>query len=218
MNTVNQQQFIRKTFMKTTLRAAHVVALFILAGCASTTPTIETSPGYAIYDIKAPAGVTNAQIAEAVKTALQKNLSAVQVTNAIPPSPLPEKAPRFQLVSPFKGSNLAALAAASGQSLQVPTCEGSIMTAQASDTSMRKYGEATSFFACVMPYQGGWSLNIYTTFRKSSGAFNAQTLAATLTKPLTGDSSQFIPRTVNSMVDAVKATGAAVTLLEAFPS
>lgn len=200
------------------LSMAAVAALSILAGCASPTPTVETTPGYAIYDIKAAPGVTHSQVAEAVKTSLQKYMSAVQVINAIPPSPLPEKAPRFQLVSPFKGSNLAALAAASGQSLQVPTCEGAIMTAQAGDSSMRKYGEATSFFACVMPYQGGWSLNVYTTFRKASGAFNAQTFAATLMRPLTGDSSQFIPRTVNGMVEAVKATGATVTLVEAFPS
>jgi len=92
------------------------------------------------------------------------------------------------------------------------------MTAQASEKSMRRYGEATSFFVCVMPYRDGWSLNVYTTFRKASGAFNAQTLAATLMKPLTGDSSQFLPRTINSLVDAVKATGATVALLEAFPS
>lgn len=203
--------------MQITLRAAVVAAFVTLAGCASTTPTVETKPGYAIYDIKAPAGVTHAQIAEAVKTSLRKSMSAVQITNAIPPSPLQEKAGRFQLVSPFKGSNLAALAAASGQSLQVPTCDGAIMTAQAGDSSMRKYGEATSFFACVMPYQGGWSLNVYTIFRKASGAFNAETLAATLMRPLTGDSSQFIPRTINGMVEAVKATGATVTLVEEFP-
>jgi hypothetical protein len=217
MNTVNQQQPFRRTFMKSTPRAVPVVALVVLAGCASTTPTIETTPGYAIYDIKAPAGVTNAQIAEVVKTSLQKSMSAVHITNAIPPSPLPARAPRFQLVSPFKGSGLAALAAVSGQSLQVPTCEDAIVTAQAADTSMRKYGEATSFFACVMPYQGGWTLNVYTTFRKASGAFNAQTLAATLMRPLTGDSSQYILRTINGMVEAVKATGATVTLMEAHP-
>lgn len=204
--------------MRTMIHAAGMAVVVVLAGCASTTPTVETTPGYAIYDIKAPAGLTHSQVAEAVKTSLQKSMGAVQVTNAIPPSPLPEQAPRFQLVSPFKGTNLAAIAAASGQALQVPTCEGAIMTAQAGDSSMRKYGEATSFFTCVMPYKGGWSLNVYTTFRKASGAFNAQTLAATLMKPLTGDSSQFIPRTINGMVEAVRATGATVTLVEAFPS
>jgi hypothetical protein len=198
--------------------SAAAAALALLAGCASTTPTVETTPGYAIYDIKAAPGITHGQVAEAVKTALQKNMGTVQITNAIPPQPLPEKAGRFQLVSPFKGSNLGALAAMSGQSLQIPTCEGAIMTAQAGDSSMRRYGEMTSFFACVMPYQGGWSLNIYTTFRKASGAFSAETIAATLVRPVMGDSSQFIPRTISSVVEAVRATGATVTLVEAFPS
>lgn len=203
--------------MRITVRAAAAAAILMLAGCASVTPTVETTPGFAIYDIKAAPGVSHGQVAEAVKTALQKNVSAVRIANGIPPSPLPEKAPRFKMVSPFKGSNMAALAAASGQSLEVPTCEGSIMTAQAGDTSMRKYGEATSFFACLMPYQGGWSLNVYTTFRKASGAFNASTMAATLMRPMTGDSSQFIPRTINGMVDAVRATGTEVLLVESFP-
>jgi len=200
------------------LGATAAAVLSILAGCASITPTVETTPGYAIYDIKAAPGLTHSQVAAAVKTSLQKSMSTVQITNAIPPSPLPEKAGRFQLVSPLKGTGLAALAAASGQSLQVPSCEGAIMTAQAADSSMRMYGEATSFFACVMPYQGGWALNVYTTFRKASGAFNPQTMAATILKPLTGDSSQFIPRTINGMVEAVRATGATITLVEAFPS
>ena len=52
-----------------------------------------------------------------------------------------------------------ALAASSGQSLQVPTCEGAILTANARDTSMARYGEATTFFACLMPYQGGYGLD-----------------------------------------------------------
>jgi len=188
-----------------------------LAGCASVTPTRETSSGYAIFDIKGGPEITHAKVADAVKTALQKNMSQVQINNGIPPSPLPEKAPRFQLVSPFKGSNLAALAGASGQSLQVPSCEGSIMTANARDTSMSRYGEGTTFFACLMPYQGGWSLNVYTTFAKASGAFSAATLGATLARTVVGDSSQFIPRTIAAIVDNVNATGATAKMLEAYP-
>lgn len=188
-----------------------------LAGCASVTPTRETSSGYAIFDIKGGPEITHAKVADAVKTALQKNMSQVQINNGIPPSPLPEKAPRFQLVSPFKGSNLAALAGASGQNLQVPSCEGSIMTANARDTSMSRYGEGTTFFACLMPYQGGWSLNVYTTFAKASGAFSAATLGATLARTVVGDSSQFIPRTIAAIVDNVNATGATAVMLEAYP-
>ncbi|QTN25689.1 hypothetical protein HZ992_12345 [Rhizobacter sp. AJA081-3] len=200
----------------------HIIASCALAtllgGCASMTPTKETSVGYAIYDIKASGDVGNAKLAEAIRTALQRNTSRLQVSNGIPPSPLPEKAPRFQLVSPFKGSNLGALAAAQGQSLQVPTCEGATLTANARDSSMSNYGEATTFFACLMPYQGGYSLNIYTTFTKVSGSVSAATLGATLMRPFVGDSGQFIPRTIGQIVDGIQKTGVVVTLVEAYPS
>lgn len=194
------------------------IAGVLLAGCAATTPTRETSVGYAIYDIQAGPETGAAKIAEAIKVALQKNTSRVQLTNGIPPSPLPKKAPRFQLVSPFKGSNLGALAAASGQSLQVPTCDGATLTANARDSSMSSYGEGTTFFACLMPYQGGYSLNIYTTFTKASGAINAATLGATIMRPFVGDSGQFIPRTIGQIVEGVQQTGATVKLVEAYPS
>lgn len=194
------------------------VVSVLLAGCAATTPTRETSVGYAIYDIQAAPQTSAAKIAEAIKVALQKNTSRVQITNGIPPSPLPEKASRFQLVSPLKGSNLGALAAASGQSLQVPMCEGATLTVNARDSSMSSYGEATTFFACLMPYQGGYSLNIYTTFTKASGAINAATLVATITRPFVGDSGQYIQRTVGQIVEGVQQAGATVKLVEAYPS
>ena len=199
------------------LLGSAALAAMLLAGCASTTPTVETTPGYAVFNIGAAPGVGHAQVVEAVKVALQRNMSAVQITNSIPPSPLPEKMPRFALVSPFKGSSLGSLAASSGQDTQVPVCDGAIMTARAGKLSYASYGEATSFFACLMPYQGGWSLSLYTTFKKASGAITTQTLAAALVRPLMGDSSQFIPRTINGVVEAVKATGATVTLAESYP-
>jgi hypothetical protein len=201
--------------MKSSSLALAAIAAMGLCGCAGLTPTLEVSSRYAIFDIQAGPDA-GPRITEAVKVALQKNTSQVQITHGIPPSPLPEKAPRFQLVSPFKGSQLGALAAASG-SLQLPGCEGATLTANARDTSMSRHGEGTTFFACVMPYQGGYALNVYTTFTKASGAFNAATLAATMTRTVVGDSSQFIPRTIAQMVDGVKATGARVTLVEAYP-
>ncbi|QTN21776.1 hypothetical protein HZ992_16550 [Rhizobacter sp. AJA081-3] len=192
-------------------------AATLLGGCASMTPTKETSVGYAIYDIKASGDVGSAKLAEAIRTALQRNTSRAQVSNGVPPSPLPDKAPRFQLVSPFKGSGLAALAAAQGQSLQVPTCEGATLTANARDSSMGSYGESTTFFACLMPYQGGYSLNIYTTFTKLSGSVSAATLGATLVRPFVGDSGPFIQRTIGQIVEGVQQTGATVSLVEAYP-
>jgi hypothetical protein len=201
-----------------TLKFTATLSACMLAACGSITPTRELTQGYAIFDIKAGPEVPAAKISEAMRTSLQKNMSAVKITNGIPPSPLPEKAPRYQLVSPFKpGTGLAALAASQGQSMQVPVCEGAILTANARDSSMSRYGEGTTFFACLMPYQGGYALNVFTTFSKASGAFNAQVLAATLMRPLVGDSSQFIPRMIAEMVRSVELTGAAVRLLESYP-
>ena len=204
--------------MKKAILALTVLGVVVATtGCGSATRTREVSSGYAIFDIKAGPDVGAARVVDAIKTGLQKGATQVQINNAIPPSPLPEKAPRFQLVSPLKGSGLAALAAASGQSLQVATCEGAIMTANARDGSMSQYGEGTTFFACLMPYQGGYALNIYTTFTKASGAFNSAVMAATLMRPLVGDTAQFIPRTIGYMVEGVKQTGATVTMVEAYP-
>lgn len=201
---------------KNSLALAALAALGF-TGCAGMTPTREISSGYAVFDVKAGPDTPSAKIAEAIKTALQKNMSQVQIVNGIPPSPLPDHAPRFQMVSPFKGTGLGALAAASGQNLQVPTCEGALLTANARDSSMARYGEGTTFFACLMPYKDGYALNVYTTFAKSSGAFSAATLGATLARTVIGDSSQFIPRTIGQMVEAVKAAGAEVRLVEAYP-
>ena len=55
------------------------------------------------------------------------------------------------------------------------------------------------------------------SFTKASGAFNAATLGATLARTVVGDTSQFIPRTIADVVDSVKATGATVTMTEAYP-
>ena len=81
---------------------------------------------------------------------------------------------------------------------------------------MAKHGEGISFFACLMSYQGGDGLNVYTTVTKASGAFSAATPGATLARAVVGDCSQFIPRTIAQRVRAgVKQTGAAVVLIEA---
>jgi hypothetical protein len=38
-----------------------------------------------------------------------------------------------------------------------------------------------------------------------------------LARTVVGDTSQFIPRTIADVVDSVKATGATVTMTEAYP-
>lgn len=60
--------------------------------------------------------------------------------------------------------------------------------------------------------QGGYALNVYTTFSKVSRGFSAAALGAAMARSVVGDSSQFIPRTIGQIVDAVRATGSSVSL------
>ena len=64
--------------------ASLAVATLTLAGCASTTPTVEVTQGYAVFDVKPRQLLTNAQVADALRSALQKNMTSVQVTSGLP--------------------------------------------------------------------------------------------------------------------------------------
>ena len=185
----------------------------VLAACASMTPTVTKQEAYAIYDIKA-SSVAASSVSDSVTQALQKNMTGVRVNKEIPPSPLPAKPQRFTLNDLFKGSGLAAMA---GVGFKVPSCSGAMLTTMASNEAMAKYGENTTFFVCLQPYAEGYWLTVYSTFSKRSGASSPALLGADLARMFVGDSSQFIPRTVNDMIAAVKTTGATVTLLEAYP-
>lgn len=184
-----------------------------LAGCASMTPTVTRQEAYAIYDIKGGGGSAGS-IGDGITQALQKNMTGVRINKEIPPSPLPAKPQRFTLNDLFKNSGFAAVA---GVSLKVPSCPGAMLTTAASNEAMAKYGENTTFFVCVQPYADGYWMTVYSTFSKRSGASSPTMLGADLARAFVGDSSQFIPRTVNDLVAAAKATGANVTVVEAYP-
>lgn len=203
--------------MKLLMPTAAALSLSVLAGCASLTPTTEREESYAIYHV-APSETTTARdIGDAIKTGLQRNMSEVRINTSIPPSPLPEKPARFTMIDPFQGSSLGALAAASGASLRVPTCDQAVMTANADDSSMSQYGENTTFFLCLQPYEVGYHIDIYTAFSKQSGGFSTATLGATLARTVVGDASQFLPRTIEEIIAEVEKAGADVTLVEAYP-
>ena len=205
--------------MKNKLLCLQIIATAALvAGCASVTPTTEQQAGYVIYDIKSDTGISASRLADAIKVGLQKESSQVQITSGIPPHPLPEKPGRFRMTSPFAGGgNLGVLLAAAGKSVQVPTCDDAILTARAGRTGMARYGESTSFFLCLLPYRDGYHLDIYSEFSKRSGGIDPAALGAALARSVVGDSSQFTSNTIASVVDSIKATGATVTFIEAYP-
>lgn len=190
----------------------------ICAGCGSVTPTHETITGYAIYDIKASGMVSPATVAGAVTEGLKEGTSGIQITQNIPPYPVPDQPGRFTLVNPLANSNLGALMGAKAASMTVPSCNGAFVIGNAQNSSMRDYGENTAFYICLWQYKEGYHLDFYTRFDRQSGGVNSQVLAATLMRPLTGDSSQFIPRTINNVLAAVQKRGMTPTLVESYPS
>ena len=187
--------------------------LSILSACSSLTPTKEVTEGYKIYNITGVSSST--QISSNLKTAMQKNADKVQFTNDIPVSPLPEKPARFKLTNPFANSNMGALMAQSGSVIKIPSCEGSIFSA----TSNQNFrgAENTTFFVCLIPYAQGYHMDIYYTFTKVSGGVSTEALGAALAQSVVGDSSQFIPRTILALEQAVQNAGGQLNLVEKYP-
>lgn len=194
---------------------ALVVALG-LVGCKSTslTKTKETKRSYAVYDLKVPKEVSSSDMANAIKTALQDNTSSVKITEDLPPYPLPKESPRFQLVNPFSGNS--ALSALAGGAVKLPTCDGALIYAQAADSSMNSHGENTQFYNCLWQYEGGYHIDVYTQFDIESGGL--ENLGKDLVRGVMGDSSQFIPRTIASIRNNLKALNAEADLVTAYPS
>ncbi|MBG0761740.1 hypothetical protein [Vibrio cidicii] len=198
--------------MKKTIAAA-VLASMTLVGCKSTSmaQTKETKKSYVIYDIQVNDSVSPTDMSKAIKEALQANTASVTVVEDLPPYPLPEKAPRFQLVNPFGKSAMSALAG----NMKIPTCDGALVYAQAADDSMSSYGENTQFYTCLWQYEGGYHVDIYTQFQIESGGLS--NLGVDMVRGMMGDSSQFIPRTINSIKQNLEALSAKTTLVTAYP-
>ncbi|PJK11924.1 hypothetical protein CO614_06245 [Lysobacteraceae bacterium NML120232] len=194
---------------------ACLIGMGLLSGCATTTPTVQSKSQYVIYQIDMAEGVSSSQVAQAVKTSLQRNVNRMQISENVPPHPLPETAPRFQVSNPF-GAGLTALAGPSAMT-QVATCDGALVYARAVMDSMSGYGESSTFTVCLWQYQGGYRLDTHVVFIEKSGGFSPEALGAAMAKKVVGNSGQLIPRTINSIVSEVEKTGAKVTQVEAWP-
>lgn len=196
--------------MKRTLVASF---LALLTGCASVTPTYQTETAYAIFDVQ-PASINREAFLQGITKAVQRNSTQVTVSRGIPPADLPAQPGRFEIKDPFGNSNMGALLAASGKSVKVPVCEDSIMTISSGNTFMAEQGENTSFFLCVLPYQKGYHIDIYATFSRLSGGLSGEALGTALARSVIGESSQFIPRTINDVKAAAESVGGRVTIVD----
>jgi hypothetical protein len=204
---------------KTKLSALSVV---FLSGCATmgnlVTPTVQVTKRYEVHQITAAQGVTATKISAAIKSGLQTQVKGVVITDNLPPSPLPETSPRFQIVDPLKSfGGLGAMAAASGQNMERATCDGAMVYANGQESSKATTGEETRITVCLWAYKGGYHLDIFTLYSKESGGLNPMALARGLTQSVMGDNSQFIPRTINAVLDNIKNTGAQIQMIEKYP-
>jgi hypothetical protein len=193
-------------------RIISALVLVLMTGCSSMTPTQQTEASFVIYDVT-PTTLNSSQLLEAITQAVQKNQSKVSVTRDIQTGELPAKLPRFTLKDPFANSNMGALMAAQGQTFKRPLCENSILTLGSGNNSA---GSSTSFFLCVMPYQAGYSINIYSTFSSTSGGLSVDALGAALAKSVVGDASQYIPRAMNDVRLAAEGLGGKVTVIDSY--
>ena len=187
----------------------------VLTGCASMKPTYHAESTFVIYDVK-PAALDRNQLLKAVLDAVQTSASKLRVNREIPPAELPTTPGRFELQDPFANSRMGALLASQAQNIRVPVCKNALMTVSTDNTSMAQYGEQTSFFLCVLPYKDGYHIDIHATFVRASSGLTPQGISAAVGRSLIGDSSQFIPRTMNNVRAAAEVVGGKVTVIDSY--
>ena len=174
----------------------------------------KTTEYYRIYDLKTTA--TRSAIAKAASDGLGRNVNNAQEATPIPRSgEPPEKPGRFQIVEPFKGSNLAMLAGAGGSlGLQLVNCDGAAWTAKAQRTVSGSNN--LDLTACLFQYQGGYHLDLYAVFKKQEGGL--MQISRDMANAMVGTPEEWTEKTLLDVVRSIRAaTGAEVTLLEAQP-
>ena len=194
------------------------VMAIALTGCGTMNNALvektKTVEYYRIFDIKTQ--VDRYTIAEAASNGLGRNVNDAQEAQPIPTSSeLPEKAGRFTLVNPFKGSSFAALAAQGGQlGFKVATCEDASWTANANRTITGQ--SQLKMTACLFPYNEGYHLNLYATFTKQEGGIMELSRQAAST--MVGTPEEWTEKTFLDIVRQIKTeTGAEIEFLEGYP-
>lgn len=203
-----------------------VVVVLAVSACGSVNNALveknKSVEYYRIFDIKTTA--SRQAIAQAASDGLGRNTTGIEESMPIPASAeVPETAGRFQLVSPFKNTQIAALAGAAAM-LKMATCDGASWIAQSKRTidggSNKMFGTMKDsnlrLTACLFPYKEGYHLDFYASFTKTEGGiFQISRSAA---HALVGTPEEWTEKTFLDIVRSIRAkTGAEITLLEAQP-
>ncbi|ODN41419.1 hypothetical protein BGC07_16785 [Piscirickettsia litoralis] len=188
-----------------------------LSACSSLTPTQTTKASYVIYDVKASEAELDPMM-QGIKEALQKNTSKVVINENPPPYPLPKKPGHFVKKS-LNDSGLGAFAALSGTSLPtLVSCPDAVLSATATESRFMQYGQHTTMWVCLYAYDKGYALDINASYSEKEGAWDVNTLSEMMVKPALGSSEQFIPRTFNDIIAAVKKAGGKLTYVAGYPA
>lgn len=204
---------------------AALAAVGALAGCSSANSYLaekyETVEMYHIVDFKT--AVNADTIIKAAVTGLGENTNSIQQARPLMmDKSLPATAGRFHLVdlsSAFNGTQMEALmqmgsAQAGGVPLRTVKCDGAVWTAHAT-RNISGYNNL-NLYNCLYAYHGGYQLDIYAVFQKSSGG--ALGFTKDITDSLAGTPEAWVNKTILSTIHAMQtAARAHVTYLEGQP-
>lgn len=197
---------------------ALATATGLLSGCGTINNALvektKSIEYYRIFDIKTDA--ERSVVAEAASDGLGRNVNDAQEANPIPTSvDLPEKAGRFTLAEPFKGSGFAALVAAGGQlGVKIATCDGAAWTAKA-NRSITGQSEL-NLTACLFQYKEGYHLDLYATFTKKEGGI--MELSRKMSSAMVGTPEEWTEKTFLDIVRKIReVTNADINYIEGYP-
>lgn len=197
--------------------AALAITVGALSGCGSVNNVLaektKTVEYYRIFDIAT--NTDRATVISAASDGLGKNINSAKEVTPIPSfSEAPEKPGRFQLVNPFEGSKMAALAAASGALIKMAACEGAVWTAQA--TREVQGSDSLKLTACLWEYKDGYHLDTYATFQKKTGGL--MQISRSMADAMVGTPEEWTEKTFLDIVRQIRSeTGAKITYLEGYP-
>jgi hypothetical protein len=173
------------------LAAVGLASTLALSACGGVNQYLadrsETTELYHIFDIKTSADIGS--VISATADGLAQNSNRIQQNRPLTMAASPPAAPgEFQLVdmsSAFQGTGMGALmhmasTQSGGTTLRMAKCDGAVWTSHATRT-ISGYTNL-NLYGCLYAYKGGYQLDIYGIYQKTSGGLASitQGLASSL--------------------------------------
>jgi len=205
--------------------AVAAVSTLALSACGGVNQYLadrsETTELYHIFDITTAADTET--VINAAADGLAQNSNRIQQNRPLMLGSSTPTAPgRFQLVdmsSAFQGTGMGALmqmasAQSGGTTLRMAKCDGAVWTSHAT-RAIPGYTNL-NLYSCLYQYRGGYQLDVYGVFQKSSGGLTG--LTESLAGGLVGTPDEWVNKTIVDTVRSIQnATHSHVTQVEGQP-